>query len=340
MSDHNDDADDLIAILEFRVNADLAGERLDKALTALITAECPDRNLTRSKIEQLIAAGSVRLNGKAVKTKSLPLEEGGKIEIEVPDTTATDLPPDSSVQFEILYEDEDLAVINKPAGLIVHPGDGNEKRTLAHGLRHRYSLSGVGHPKRPGIVHRLDKDTSGVMVVALNIESFRSLLAQFLPPRKIHREYLAFTRPSPRSSPLKSPGVIDAPIGRDPKNPVKMAVRKDGREAVTRYAMVEEFQEGLLLRVQLETGRTHQIRVHLEHIGISILGDQTYNRGMGNLSPGLTEVLANVQRQALHAARLTFEHPRTGERMTFEAQLPSELDELITYLRGQTDYDE
>lgn len=332
--DRSDDSDDiLLQNISIAIGKEFLGERIDKALAELVSKFYPELLLTRSKIERAIENGSVKLEGVDLKNKSFKIERECLAEIFLANYPDQELKPDPDVHYEVVFEDNHLVVINKPAGLIVHPGDGGEVGTLSHGLVSRYGLKGVGHPKRPGIVHRLDKDTSGLMVVARDQSTLVGLLEQFHPPRKIHRTYLAFTRKAPTSRALLPAGVISASIARDPKNPVKMTVAKEGRAATTRYQFVEEFSDALLLELELETGRTHQIRVHLENIGIPILGDQTYNRGSGKLSNTIQAVLP--KRQALHAAKLSFEHPITKEPLCFEAKLPEDLANLLGQLRAE-----
>jgi 23S rRNA pseudouridine1911/1915/1917 synthase len=323
-----------ISTLTFDVDEHYKGERLDKVVAELAGKHYPDLTLTRSKIEKLIEDGSVTVNGKLVILKSYKIEGACTVEVQVSKISAKDLVGDREVNFEVIYDDPSIAVINKQAGLIVHPGDGNELRTLAHGLVFRYGLRGVGHPKRPGIVHRLDKDTSGLMVVALNQSALTNLREQFLPPRKVHRTYFAITRKPPKASALPSAGIISFPIGRDLKNPVKMGIREDGREAKTKYRFVEEFAEGMLVELELETGRTHQIRVHLEQAGIPIVGDALYNRGLGKFSKEVENVIKTFDRQALHAAKLAFEHPETKKPVSFDSEFPPELQKLISTLKG------
>lgn len=332
--DSSDDSDDLfLRRISIAVSKEFLGERIDKVLAELASKLYPDLLLTRSKIERLVEDGAVKLEDAVLKNKSFKIERECLVEIVLAEHPEQELKPDSSVEYEVVFEDSHLVVINKPAGLVIHPGDGGEVGTLSHGLVSRYGLKGVGHPKRPGIVHRLDKDTSGLMVVALDQQTLVGLLEQFHPPRKIHRTYLAFTRKAPSSRALLPAGVISASIARDPKNPVKMSVAKEGRSATTKYRFLEEFSDALLLELELETGRTHQIRVHLENIGIPILGDQTYNRGSGKLSKTIEAVLP--KRQALHAAKLSFEHPITKQQLSFEADLPEDLKTLLRELRAE-----
>jgi len=311
------------------------GQRIDKVLAKLLR-NGPEQfsGITRSQIEKFIADGKVSFAGKLVQSKSFAPEVSGIVTLDIGDRVlAGKLEGDPKIVLDIVYEDSQLLVVNKPPGLIVHPGRASETGTLAHGLIAYLGegLSAVGHPLRPGIVHRLDKDTSGLMVVAKTSLSYSALTKQFLPPRNIHRTYLAFTRLPKKGVPFPSTGVIDEPIARDPKNPLRMSVLEKGRDAVTRYKIVEEFRLGLLLELELETGRTHQIRVHLEKIGIPIIGDETYVRGMSDLPPVL-RVLA--KRQALHAARLSFIHPENLQPLSFEAPLPEDLIALKDALRS------
>ena len=193
----------------------------------------------------------------------------------------------------------------------------------------------MGHPKRPGIVHRLDKDTSGLMVVALDAKTLIDLSAQFAPPRKAHRTYWAVTRKPAKGKPFKKSGLISQPLGRDLRNPVKVAVRKSGKNAVTKYQVLEEYEHAFLVELVLETGRTHQIRVHLEHIGIPIFGDQLYNRGMSHFGSNFFNALLDhgIERQALHAKKLEFEHSVIKKQLNFEVDLPADMLKLIEMLK-------
>jgi 23S rRNA pseudouridine1911/1915/1917 synthase len=290
----------------------LGGERLDRVVAVLL--EC-----TRSEASALVAAGAVMVEGTVTIRGATRVEEGARVEINqsVPEDSG-DLEADPSVDVPIVFEDAHVIVVDKPAGLVVHPGAGNQTGTLVHGLlAHDPSIAIVGQPGRPGIVHRLDKDTSGLLVVARSADAYRSLTAQ-LKSRTITRRYLALVWGQ-----LDAPrGVIDAPIGRSARTPTRMTVSARGREARTSYEVVEAYVEpaaASLLRCSLDTGRTHQIRVHLAAIGHPVVGDDRYG--------GRREPAADLARFFLHAAQLEFDHPATGERLAFESSLPSDLAE-------------
>ncbi|MEJ5254476.1 MAG: RluA family pseudouridine synthase [Acidimicrobiales bacterium] len=297
-----------------RIPAALAGERLDRVV-ALVTGA------SRSEAAQLVAAGRVRVNGRQVTAKAHRVSEGDELEVDVVVSVGR-VPPgaDAGVVFAVVYEDPHLVVVDKPPGLVVHPGAGHRSGTLVHGLLARYpELSGVGpDPERPGIVHRLDRDTSGLMVVARSATAFEGLV-RLLAQRRVQRRYLAVVWGVFEHS----RGVIDAPIGRSSREPTRMAVAADGRDARTRYEVLRSYREPVvvsLLRCQLETGRTHQIRVHLAAIGHPVVGDERYGGARSSL---------RVPRIFLHAAELRFEHPVTGAPLSFESPLPTDLREVL-----------
>ena len=287
--------------------AALAGERLDRVVSILT-------GCSRAEAAMLVAGGAVRIGGEPVLAGKHKVAEGDVVEVEAPDTPAQTLAPDPSVAFPVVHEDADVLVIDKPAGLVVHPGAGTRTGTLVHGLLARYpDLAGVGEPDRPGIVHRLDRDTSGLLVVA-RTEAAREALMGDLAERSVTREYLALVWGVPASP----AGMVDAPVGRSSRSPTRMAVSARGREARTRYRVEESWpdRDVALLRCVLETGRTHQIRVHLAAIGHPVVGDVQYGgQREGQPSPRLF----------LHATRLAFDHPSTGERLTFDSPLPPDL---------------
>ncbi|HEX2171979.1 MAG TPA: RluA family pseudouridine synthase [Dehalococcoidia bacterium] len=290
------------------------GKRLD----AFLAAAFPD--LSRAHHQRLIEEGHVLVDGRPRKP-AYKLRPGEDIDITFAAATPIDVPA-QTIPIAILYQDADLAVIDKPAGLVVHPAPGHSSGTVVNALLDRLpDLSGIRGSIRPGIVHRLDKDTSGVMVVAKHDRAQQSLVDQ-LKARTVHKEYVALVAGEP--SPPE--GIIDAPIARDPHDRKRMAVISDGREARTRYATEERFGRSSLVRAFPETGRTHQIRVHLAAIGHPVAGDPVY-------SSGPTRRLA--PRQFLHAERLTFAHPRSGEMVTFEAPLPEELVEVLRRVRRE-----
>jgi 23S rRNA pseudouridine1911/1915/1917 synthase len=317
--------------------------RLDAWLTATLEGE-----FSRNRIKALIEQGAVILNGKPCTEPKKKISVGDTIAIELPEPEDPE-PKGEDIPLEVLYEDDDVIVIAKPAGLVVHPGAGNWTGTLVNALIHHCgdSLSGIGGVKRPGIVHRLDKDTSGVMVAAKNDIAHRHLSDQFADHGRsgpLERAYQAVVWGRPRG--LK--GTIDAPLGRAGDR-TKRAVQKedssDAREAITHYLVTERFHEkpdatslAALIECRLETGRTHQIRVHMAHVGNPLIGDLDYSGGFKtkvNLLPEPAKtVVGKFPRQALHAFLLAFEHPRTGEKMEFEAPMPDDMAELIEALRG------
>ncbi|MFW5951552.1 MAG: RluA family pseudouridine synthase [Gemmatimonadota bacterium] len=301
-----------------------AGERLD----AWVAARIPE--LSRSRVAQLIADGRVRLNGAEAR-KSERLEPGDTVDVEVPDPAPSQLAAED-IPLDIVFEDEDLAVIDKPAGLVVHPAPGHRSGTLVNALLHHLDdLSGIGGVKRPGIVHRLDKDTSGLLIVAKHDRAHRRL-SSALKRREIRRIYLAACWGHLAEDRL----TVDAPVGRSQRNRKRMAVVETGRRAVTRFERVERWAAADLVRALLETGRTHQIRVHLAHIGHPVIGDPQYGAGGARGISGSGRVWARelerrVPRQFLHAHRLEFEHPRTGEPLAFEAPLPAPLADAAAW---------
>jgi 23S rRNA pseudouridine1911/1915/1917 synthase len=293
----------------------LAGERLDR-IVAL------EAGVSRHEAASSISAGGVTVNGRVVAKGSTRVEAGDVIEADVAPAAVVSVSADPSVRFAVVYEDDDVIVIDKPAGLVVHPGAGHAEGTLVHGLLSRYpEIAGVGESERPGIVHRLDSGTSGLMVVA-RTEAAREALVDALSTREVTRQYRALTWGEVDGL----DGVIDAPLGRSTRERTKMAVVADGREARTRYEVVDRFTmpaKLTLLECTLETGRTHQIRVHLAAIGHPVVGDTRYGRAR----PAL-----RCDRPFLHAERLAFAHPVTGEAMEFESALPVELETLLARL--------
>ncbi|MFW5947762.1 MAG: RluA family pseudouridine synthase [Gemmatimonadota bacterium] len=294
------------------------GERLDAWVAARV------EGLSRSRVARLIDDGRIRLNGAPAR-KSERVAVGDIVEVEVPPPAPSQVEPES-IPLDIVYEDGDLAVINKPAGLVVHPAPGHRTGTLVNALLHHLDdLSGIGGVKRPGIVHRLDRDTSGLLIVAKHDRAHRRLSAA-LKRRAIHRLYLAAAwghLDGDRET-------VDAPVGRSRRDRKRMAVLPDGRRAVTRFRRLERWVAADLLEAELESGRTHQIRVHLAHIGHPVVGDELYGAGgaKGISGPGhvwARELERKVPRQFLHAHRLRFRHPMTDEPMALEAPLPPAL---------------
>lgn len=269
---------------------------------------------SRSRLQQLIKEGSVRLNGQVARTRQ-PVHGGDRVELQDPAPEKTDNAPED-IPLHILFEDGDLLVLNKPPGLVVHPGAGHREHTLVNALLHHCpNLSGIGGQERPGIVHRLDKDTSGCLVVATNDEAHRSLSAQFAG-REVEKVYLAIVSGLLR----KKTGTIDAPIARHRVHRQRMtAGSARGRTACTEYRVVREGPQASLVECRIHSGRTHQIRVHLHHLGHPVLGDKLYAPKLAKLAP----------RQLLHAWKLGFKHPRTGEWKSFEASWPDDFVEAM-----------
>ena len=287
---------------------------------------------SRARIQGLIRGGFVRIDGRAARKASRKVEKGARLEVEVPPPEPHHLEPED-IPLDIRHEDEHLLVVNKPPGMVVHPGAGQRRGTLVAALLHhcRGQLSGIGGVERPGIVHRLDKDTSGLLIVAKG-DIVHRRLSEALKARRIRRRYLALVRGVPPSG----RGTIDAPIGRHPKHRIAMAVVEGGRSAVTHYTVREALAEASLLEVRLETGRTHQIRVHLNHIGHPVLGDPTYGRGRlpdRGKRQQRKEVGTLIGRQALHAYRLGFEHPVSREALELEAEPPRDFLDALEDLR-------
>jgi 23S rRNA pseudouridine1911/1915/1917 synthase len=340
------------APVELTVTGAEAGERLDKALAAL-AGGIP--GLSRSRIAQLLAAGAVTDAAGATVTEA-------KRKVKPGETYALDIPPPLPIEPEaediplaILHEDADLIVIDKPAGMVVHPAPGAERGTLVNALLHHCgdALTGIGGARRPGIVHRIDKDTSGVLVVA-KTEAAHAGLSALFAAHDIERLYLALlwgapSRADPRLAGLPGIGFepggwvrVEAPIGRHPADRKRMAVIRGGRHAVTRLRAVECFGPpekpfASLAECRLETGRTHQIRVHAAHIGHPLVGDPVYGRprtlSERTVDPETIAALRNFPRQALHAAALGFRHPVTGKAMRFEVPLPADMRDIVAILR-------
>jgi 23S rRNA pseudouridine1911/1915/1917 synthase len=319
-------------VLTASVPPEQARERLDKALAALFPA------LSRTRLKELIGEGRVTLDGTAVTDPSVKPAAGVCAEVDVPAPVAA-RPEPENIPLDIVFEDADLVVLVKPAGMVVHPGAGVFTGTLVNALLAHCgaSLSGIGGVVRPGIVHRLDKDTSGLMVVAKNDAAHRGLSAQFADHGRegpLERLYTAVCWGVPE----RTRYAIDAPIDRHPTHREKMAVRAGGREAVTHVEVEEAFGTvAALLACRLETGRTHQIRVHMAHTGHPLIGDETYATGfrtkLVHLPPQARAAAERLGRQALHAGVLGFAHPATGEALHFEAPPPADLATLIAAIR-------
>ena len=292
-----------------------AGVRLDAFLSA-------DGTLTRSQAARLIAEGRVRVNGKPA-AKSARLSGGETVTVDVPQLRETALPP-QDIPLDVVYEDDDVIVVNKPTGLVVHPAPGHPDGTLVNALLHHCgdSLSGIGGEKRPGIVHRIDRDTSGLIIAAKNDAAHLALSAQ-LKDHSLSRTYECLVTGNMK----QDSGTVDAPIGRSSADRKKMAVVPTGRRAVTHWEVVARYPGVTHLRCRLETGRTHQIRVHMAHIGHPILGDTVY--GAKKPVPGLTG-------QCLHATGLRFIHPRTGEPVELHCPLPPEFTAMLQKLQNKS----
>ena len=298
---------------EYRADRD--GERLDVFLARM------DETLSRSYIQRLISDGRVTVGGGAAKA-SYRLSAYETVTADVPEPEATDVEPEA-IPLDILYEDEDVVVVNKARGMVVHPAAGVFHGTLVNALlAHCDDLSGINGALRPGIVHRLDKDTSGVMIAAKNDAAHRSLAEQ-IQTKTASRVYWAIVT----GNIAEAEGVIHGAIGRSPKDRQKMAVvRENGKDATTKFRVLERFGTYTLVECRLMTGRTHQIRVHMAYIGHPVAGDPKY---------GAKKCPFAIEGQALHSKTLTFTHPRTGEQMTFEAPLPEDMAAILQELRGR-----
>jgi 23S rRNA pseudouridine1911/1915/1917 synthase len=310
--------------LRAAINAHQDGTRLDRALNELFPSE------SRNALAKLITAGRVTVNGTPAAKPSQRVEAGMEIEIDVPPPAPSSV-ESQEIPIAILHEDEDVVVIDKPAGLVVHPAAGHPDQTLVNALLfHVKDLSGVGGEIRPGIVHRLDKDTSGVLLVAKNDDAHRKLSAAW-NTEAVRKEYIALVY----GTPSQSRGTIEAPIGRDPRDRKRMAVTAEGRNAITDYEVSERLRHASVVRCRLRTGRTHQIRVHLKHLGHPIIGDPVYSgpQWRGIPDKKVQRMLAALERQMLHAARISFVHPRTGNAISVESALPAEMRDVIELLR-------
>jgi 23S rRNA pseudouridine1911/1915/1917 synthase len=312
---------DIAKYLFIKVNDDGAGKRLDKFLAL------KDLGFSRSQIQNLIHDGHIKVRGYVRTSSSLRVQAGDSIDIHIPALKPLSVEP-VPIPLAIVYEDSHLLVLEKPAGLVVHPGAGDEDHTLVHGLLHHcQDLSGIGGYLRPGIVHRLDKNTSGLMVVAKDDEAHRGLTEQF-KSGMIDKTYLALVRGRLRDR----SGRLDSAIGRHPVNRKKMSIRsRNGRSAITEWQVVEELKGASLLSLKIRTGRTHQIRVHMSSLGHPVLGDSLY-RGPMEFRAGHTVI--PIRRQMLHAAYLQFTHPITGEKMKWKSNLPADMASVLDRLRS------
>lgn len=289
--------------------------RLDKVVSNL------EQNISREAIQRMVKTGKILVNGKQEKA-SYKTTVGDVITLEEEIPEEIELKP-QEMPLDIIYEDEDMLVINKEKGIVVHPGNGNPDGTLANAVmaKCKSSLSGIGGKIRPGIVHRIDKDTSGLIIVAKNDTAHLNLSKQ-IQDRKVKKTYIALVRGVIK----ENEATINMPIGRSSKDRKKMAVTKDGKEAITHFKVLKRYNGFTLLEVKIETGRTHQIRVHLSEIGYPIVGDEVYSNGKNPFG---------VKGQMLHAEKLELKHPRTGKDLTFEAPVPKYFEDIINQLEKE-----
>lgn len=301
----------------------MAGLRLDQALAEL----CPD--YSRSRLKSWVKSGNVLIDNQVLRPRD-KINGGETVVITPIADTSLDVKAEA-IELKIIYEDESMLVVNKPAGLVVHPAAGNWDGTLQNALLHHDpELEGL---PRAGLVHRIDKETSGLLMVARTLTAHKTLVEQ-LQAREFEREYLAVVRGY-----MTAGGTVEAPLGRHPTDRKKHAVRHGGKEAVTHYRVEKRFAKHTLLRVKLETGRTHQIRVHMSHLNHAIVGDQVYGgrfRAIANASELLSETLSAFRRQALHAARLGVVHPVTGEAISWTCDMPDDMANLVSVLEKET----
>jgi 23S rRNA pseudouridine1911/1915/1917 synthase len=305
-------------VFEFIVEEDMKGTRLDVVLSLVI------EEASRSHLQKLIDIGRVEVNGQPVTLKKYKVKTGDAVKVTVPEPVHLNVAPED-IPLDVIYEDADVLVVNKPKGMVVHPAAGNYTGTVVNAiLYHCKSLSSINGVIRPGIVHRIDKDTSGLLMIAKNDTAHRSLAEQ-LSAHSITRAYRAVVYHNFQ----EDTGTVNAPIGRDPKNRLKMAVTQmNSKEAVTHYKVLQRFGNFTYIECRLETGRTHQIRVHMAYINHPLLGDAVY---------GPKKKVMGVETQMLHAKVLGFRHPRTGEYMEFDSPLPEEFTAILKKLGGKTD---
>lgn len=304
-----------------RLDGEQADLRIDKALALALPA------LSRATIQRLLKSGQITQGDETITNLAAKGRRGVDYIITIPQPEPTSAVPEE-IKLAILHEDSDLIVVNKAAGMVVHPGAGVKSGTLVNALLFHCQgeLSGIGGEIRPGIVHRLDKDTSGILVIAKNDHSHQGLAKQF-EQRTATRQYLAISKGIPK----RPQGVVDAPIGRHPNQRTKMAVNKKGRQAITNYEVINSFPPFALLSCRLDTGRTHQIRVHMAHLGIPLLGDQVYGRPFQpphDWPEAVRQTIIDFQRQALHAATLEFQHPTSGKILSFQVDPPTDFIKL------------
>ena len=312
----------------YHIGKEHRGTRLDRFLISAT------QEMSRTYLQRLIRNGDVTVNDKVAKQPSYLLRDGDRVCLTLPLPRPLDTIAPEHIPLDILHEDNHLLVLNKPAGMLVHPANGVNDGTLVNALlAHCTDLSGIGGVERPGIVHRLDKDTSGILVVAKTDVAHRKLSAQF-EQHSITRQYLAVVC----GTPTEVTGTIDARIARSRRDRRRMTtVKTDGRHAVTHYEVLERYPQFALVQLTLETGRLHQIRVHLQHIGHPVAGDTVYGgerRALNDAdTPALKQALAQLKRQALHARLLGFEHPATSENLTFSAPMPKDIQRIVDALQ-------
>ncbi len=305
-------------LITLEVSETLDGQRIDRVISIAL-------EVSRSMANELLAAGLVTIAGRVVTKPSIRVEIGQVVELP-PEPAPTDLQPDPSVVLDVVFADDDVLVVNKPAGLVVHPGAGVSTGTLVQGVLAAYPhVAGIGERDRPGIVHRLDKGTSGLLMVALSERAYGSLTDQ-LRSRSVGREYRALVHGLPQSN----EGIVDAPIGRSLRHPTRQTVRADGKPARTSYEVLERFEAAdvTLMKFVLETGRTHQIRVHADAIEHPLVGDDRYG------SVPTPESVGSVERPLLHAGYLGFEHPGSLEWVEFDSDLPEDFSSVLARLES------
>ena len=300
---------------EYIVSQEEKGKRLDAYIPSV------DLDITRTSAQRLIEDGNILVNGKNVKV-SYKIQENDKISVEIPEPKQIELKA-QDIPIEIIYEDSDIIVVNKPKGMVVHPANGNPDGTLVNAIMAicKDSLSGIGGEIRPGIVHRIDKDTSGLLIVAKN-DNAHVKMSEQIKNHEVKKTYIALVRGIFK----ENEATIDMPIGRSTSDRKKMAVNKNGKNAITHIKVLKRFDKYTLLQVNIETGRTHQIRVHLSHIGYPIVGDYTYSNGKNEF---------DVVGQCLHAQKLEFKHPITQKDMCLEAELPQYFKDILDKLKNR-----
>ena len=300
---------------EYIVSQEEKGKRLDTYIPSV------DTDITRTSAQRLIEDGNILVNGKNAKV-SYKIQENDKISVEIPKPKQIELKA-QNIPIEIIYEDSDIIVVNKPKGMVVHPANGNPAGTLVNDIMAicKDSLSGIGGEIRPGIVHRIDKDTSGLLIVAKN-DNAHVKMSEQIKNHEVKKTYIALVRGVFK----ENEATIDMPIGRSPSDRKKMAVNKNGKNAITHIKVLKRFDKYTLLRVNIETGRTHQIRVHLSHIGYPIVGDYTYSNGKNEF---------DVIGQCLHAQKLEFKHPITQKDMCLEEELPQYFKDILDKLKDR-----